>query len=491
MNGESALYRFLYQAIVSEIQSGRFRCGASLPSQDTLRRQYNVGITTVRRSLQMLQADGFIACAPRKRATVLYRADDRAYAASLLRYKPMTLSLYRSFEPVLPPLRALGAARLPRFDALRSLADSLEEGMEPEKFFQQVSLFFLELLAPFRNRVLADLQTDVSHRIHIPYPSFLTDESTGRLSPAQMRAAFHALLDALYEKDFSAAAQMLRAQYRGFMAWTERFFAALEQRYPDLRVEPLPQTPGEKTRQPLYTSVARHLYRRIQAGEFEGRRFIPSLPELMDAYGISQATALSAVALLSDIGVLQMHPKKGTSVARPGSPFAPVRLSRESILEHLILFLSALQILSCCAGCLSEALLAGLDEAERRDDAARLQSCAAQGSGAFIRVLLELFRRHAGEDCLARFITQLDDLLIWGHYLSRAPSGTRAKTQRLVAERFAALPGALERGELSAFSAGVGELFVLTYRSAYDDLLALGADPDRLPAPLDEAGRLA
>lgn len=211
----------------------------------------------------------------------------------------------------------------------------------------------------------------------------------------------------------------------------------------------------------------------------------------MDAYGISQATALSAVALLSDIGVLQMHPKKGTSVARPGVPCAPVRLSRESILEHLILFLSALQILACCAGRLSQAILAGLDEAERRDAASRLQGCLAPGSGAFIRALLELLRQHAREDCLARFITQLDDLLIWGHYLTRTPAGVYARTERAAMERIAALPGALARGEILAFSGGTQELFVLTYRSAYDHLLSFGADPDRLPAPLDKGGRLA
>lgn len=251
MNGESALYRFLYQALVAEIQSGRFRCGASLPSQETLRRQYNVGITTVRRSLQMLEKDGYIACAARKRAVVLYRADDRTYAASLLRYKPMTLSLYRGFEPVLPPLQALGAARLSDLHALRALTDSLEERMASERFFQQATFFFLKLLAPFRNRILTDLQADVSHRIHIFYPAFLSEESTGRLSPARMKAAFYALLDALDAKDFSLAARMLQAQYRDFTARAERFFGALEQRYPNLRVEPLSQMPGEKTRQPL------------------------------------------------------------------------------------------------------------------------------------------------------------------------------------------------------------------------------------------------
>lgn len=491
MNGEASLYTFLYRAIVSEIQSGRFRHGASLPSQETLCRQYNVGITTVRRSLQMLEADGFIACAPRKRATVLYRADDRTYAASILLCKPAILSLYRGFEPVLPPLQALGAARLSDATTLRSLAASLKEEMEPERFFQQVSLFYLELLTPYRNRILCDLQADVSQRIHIPYPSFLTEESTGRLSPARMRAAFHTLLDALDAKDFPRVEGMLRAQYRGFTDWTERLFGVLEQRYPGLRVEPPSQMPGEKTRQPLYTSVARHLYRRIQAGEFEGQRYIPSLPELMDAYGVSQATALSAVALLSDIGAVRMHPKKGTSVAPPGPPDAPVRLGRESILEHLILFLSALQILSCCAGSLCEAIVSGLDEAERRAAAEKLQACPAQGSGPFIRALLELLRRHAPEGCLARFITLLDDVLIWGHYLSRAPSSSWTRTERLAAERFAALPGALVRGELSDFAQSVRALFVLTYRSAYDNLLAFGADPDRLPAPLDAEGRPA
>lgn len=59
MNGESTLYGYLYQAIAAEIEAGRYRFGAPLPSQEALCRQYNVGITTVRRTLKMPEADGF------------------------------------------------------------------------------------------------------------------------------------------------------------------------------------------------------------------------------------------------------------------------------------------------------------------------------------------------------------------------------------------------------------------------------------------------
>lgn len=490
MNGESTLYGYLYQAIAAEIEAGRYRFGAPLPSQEALCRQYNVGITTVRRTLKMLEADGFIATAPRKRATVLYQADERSYAAAVLQYKTAVLARFQSFEPVLAPLQALGAARLSNLDALKALVDSFKTELEPERFFERVSLFFTELLAPYRNRLLIDLQVDVSRHAHVPYPPCFAAQSTGRLSPEQAGEAFTALLDALCAKDYPGVARMLRALYLGFMAWTERFFDALEQRYPDLSVTPLPAEPCEKAHHPLYTAVARRLFRRIQAGEFDGRRYIPSLPELMSEYDISQATALSAVALLSDIGVVRMHRKRGTSLAPPGSPNAPLRLSRESILEHLILFLSALQILACSAGCLSERIMSGLCEAERKEAAARLQSCSARGSAPIIRTLLELFREHAPHDCLARYLTELDDLLIWGYYLSRAKPDAWADAGRLAAERFAPLPGTLVRGEIAAFSEGVRELFVLIYRTAHDKLVAFGADPDRLPAPLDAAGCL-
>ena len=58
MREETALYRALYQSILTQIYSGVIRRGQRFPSQRQICAQYNVGITTVRKAIRMLEEEG-------------------------------------------------------------------------------------------------------------------------------------------------------------------------------------------------------------------------------------------------------------------------------------------------------------------------------------------------------------------------------------------------------------------------------------------------
>ena len=45
-------------------------------------------------------------------------------------------------------------------------------------------------------------------------------------------------------------------------------------------------------------------------GEFDSRIYLPSVPQLMQEYGISKSTASNAIALLSDIGFVRILDKR-------------------------------------------------------------------------------------------------------------------------------------------------------------------------------------
>ena len=57
--------------------------------------------------------------------------------------------------------------------------------------------------------------------------------------------------------------------------------------------------------------MARDLFKRTEMGEFDSRIYLPSVPQLMQEYGISKSTASNAIALLSDIGFVRILDKKG------------------------------------------------------------------------------------------------------------------------------------------------------------------------------------
>lgn len=60
INTPTPLYREVYEALKSRIQSGEYELGAALPSEPKLRDEFNVSTITVRRAIHELSLDGLV-----------------------------------------------------------------------------------------------------------------------------------------------------------------------------------------------------------------------------------------------------------------------------------------------------------------------------------------------------------------------------------------------------------------------------------------------
>lgn len=63
-----------------------------------------------------------------------------------------------------------------------------------------------------------------------------------------------------------------------------------------------------------YEEVADDLRDRILNGEFQPRAAIPSIPRIMQEYEVGRNTAMHAVALLVEQGIVVIRQSKGTFV---------------------------------------------------------------------------------------------------------------------------------------------------------------------------------
>lgn len=66
-----------------------------------------------------------------------------------------------------------------------------------------------------------------------------------------------------------------------------------------------------------YEEVADDLRERILAGEYPPRTTIPAIPRIMQTYEIGRNTALHAVSLLVEEGLVVVKRSKGTFVVPP------------------------------------------------------------------------------------------------------------------------------------------------------------------------------
>lgn len=71
---------------------------------------------------------------------------------------------------------------------------------------------------------------------------------------------------------------------------------------------------------PIYRQVAAILRGRIESGEYQPGRRLPSVRGLVQEYGIAELTARKALRVLVDEGLAEMSPGMGTYVKAPGQP---------------------------------------------------------------------------------------------------------------------------------------------------------------------------
>jgi GntR family transcriptional regulator len=68
---------------------------------------------------------------------------------------------------------------------------------------------------------------------------------------------------------------------------------------------------------PRYRQIANIIRRRIESGELQPERPIPSEAQIMQEFGVARATARHAAELLRDDGLVVKVPGLGTFVRKP------------------------------------------------------------------------------------------------------------------------------------------------------------------------------
>ena len=96
----------------------------------------------------------------------------------------------------------------------------------------------------------------------------------------------------------------------------------------------------QRSRAPIYLQVAKLLRQRIEQGEWRMGDRIPSLEELMIAYGVARSTLREALAQLEDEGVIRRSRGSGTFVIEAAEIAAGLKpgRSRRFAFEQLATF---------------------------------------------------------------------------------------------------------------------------------------------------------
>lgn len=422
MSQSQLLYKYLYQTITSQICNGTFIHGQEFPSQHEICLRYNVGITTVRKVMKILAEEGYIHTAQGQPSVVAYHSTRENQAAFLVQSRDEIADAYQGLGLLMPILYREGAKRCNASDLryFDNILDNVSEQMELQDHYRLANSFFTTMLRPLKNQLIIDLELDSENYLHVPYIPFPGVENPFATTAARTQTWFKNAIYQIEQKQFDEFCDGVSKLYCASGQRVDSYLYTL-----DKYTEGTPKKKEEirwfraKVHSELYARLAMTIVRRIFAGEFDNEQYLPSIPKLMEEYEITKNTARRAVNLLNGLGIARTIDKKGSVITQKGDIAfkSELNLMEPVIQERLSFFLEALQIVALTAhSCASSITFIpddlGCSMENRLRSASDSRTCPLSFQ-LLINAFIQLLPHHS----LKNIFRQLDDLLIWGHYM--------------------------------------------------------------------------
>ncbi|RGY95922.1 GntR family transcriptional regulator [Clostridium sp. AM58-1XD] len=422
MSQNQQLYQYLYQTITSQFYNGTFIYGQEFPSQHEICLQYNAGITTVRKVMKILSEEGFIHTAQGQPSVVTYRTSRENQAAFLVQSRDEIADAYQGLGLLMPVLYREGAKRCNASDLryFDNIMNNVSEQMELQDHYRLANTFFTALLRPLKNRLIIDLELDSENYLHVPYIPFPSVENPFATTAARTQTWFKNAIDQIEKKQFDDFCDSASKLYCASGQRVDSYLYSL-----DKYTEGTPKKKEEirwfraKVHSELYARLAMTIVRRIITGEFDNEPYLPSIPKLMEEYKITKNTARRVVNLLNSLGIAKTIDKKGSVITRKGDIAfkSELNLVEPVIQERLSLFLEALQIVALTAhNCASSITFIPDNLGRSMENRLRTASDNRMCPLSF-QLLINAFIQLLPYHSLKNIFRQLDDLLIWGHYM--------------------------------------------------------------------------
>ncbi|MCH1983030.1 GntR family transcriptional regulator [Ruminococcus sp. OA3] len=485
MYQEPHIYEYLFQSLVLQFECGAFSGGQAFPSQQQLCRQYNVGITTVRKVMKMLNDCGYIQTSSGLPATVIYQAAHEDFISTLASRRSEIADCYQGMKLLLPQLYREGAKLCGKSElkAMQKIVDGITDDMEVSMLYRQANDFLTITLQPFRNQLITDLEIDEENYLHIPYiPADDTDDPFYR-SAFHMKNWLQTAHNRIEQKQFNEFYASILRTYHDTGRRVDRYLSILSKHAAEVSLSKKNmlwfRTKGHSE---LYSRLAMTIMRRILNGEFEGQKYLPSIPGLMEEYGVMKETASRAVKLLNTLGFTRTIDKKGTVIATDDfrSVKGRVDFNEPVIRNRLILFLDALQILALTTrNCVSEfprvseEVICEMEKNLNMTDKDQISPQAVQ-------ILMNYMIHSAPCHSLQNIYQQLNELLLWGNYLLFADETLYPDTSS-VSRTTADIADALRTREQAALPELTERFFSQSYEGIYSLVARLMNGAENLP----------
>ena len=341
---ELNLYNMAYRHLFNCIHFGLYPTGSSLPTVPELCRTFNVSSATIHNALRLLQEDHYVSLSQGRSAIVTYdvkeeacRAEYRAYSYAT---KAALLDLCDAMLLIWPDVMLQGL-KLCDDDDFKKLTEIFER-MSPYNeypFFE----FFFHILKALGNPLFLNLYLSTSFFGHTTI-MHLGDKAFIYGYMTYLKRETAQILFLCKTSDYGQLKDLLVRLYQKQIEWVRLYHDSLLP--PEHPVEPIPYEWNYFSERPLVNfNLAMKLLRQIYSS-FGNQEFLPSFASLAKQYSAPLITVRRAVKILSDIGIVETIPGKGTRVLVGLDNPAPIsKFTTPNLKKALLQYLQSVQVI--------------------------------------------------------------------------------------------------------------------------------------------------
>ena len=460
----------IYDFFSLRIQFGYYRRGDTLPTIDTLCRQFSVSAQTVKTALRRLRDEGYLSMRNGTSIKVTFQQTPQGEAEALGRFfsqrQAAMPDLCGTLELILVPLLTEGLRRTSGED-LDHLSRYVERAGVDDFIY-----FFCYVLQKLDNPLAMNLFWEIAlfmGLLSIGEKGIRDREAIrkpGERAVACRRAEDWAgVRDALLEHQRESLGQA--------MAYVGRYVV------PSAGQVPFVWRIYRERPQICYSLASRLLYD-IYLGTYSGEEFLPSLEKMARAYRVSVSTMRRTVALLEQVGAVRPINGRGIRAFGVGQRCDAPNFESPTVRRNLAYFVQAYEIaVYSCEG-VTRALLAGLTPEARAELIGSLEECRREGRCELSPWLyLICAATRSPLQGVREIYGRIYGLFLWGYPLKASSGGSEAQDR--VMERFTRdTIDALGRGDGDGWAEIVKALAARQFQAAHRHLLRCGFRPEEL-----------
>lgn len=413
MQSEQQFSNLVYEYFLIRIQFRYYTYGDTLPSIDTLCREFSVSSQTVKMALKRLRREGYIDMGNGRSTKVIFQQDQETSNQCIMRYFSGRIhcfrDLYQSVSLIIEPLLLEGFCRIDGKDlaSLTRLADAA--------CLEDVLHLFCFILQKTDNPLAMNLYWETM--IYWGLLFLKNDYNNGFTDTDMIRRELKRCILLAENKEWDLLAPQFQAFRQGSI---ETIVDHLIRQFPSLEG-------GEhvpfvwriyRVRPQVCYSLAAHLLHEIYVGSYRDTVYLPSYEKMAETYNVSVSTMRRTIRVLNQLGAVRSINGKGTMVFGIGSSCDSPDFTEPAIRRNLAYFFQSFELLAySCETVMGHCLTAATQE-EKSWLTSRLEQDLAHGNHelSLWRCLL-FITRHSHLEGIREIYGRIYSLFLWGYPL--------------------------------------------------------------------------